>query len=395
MCADFKQILNVRPIDRGPSDILRRCGVCISRVSATHAAKLRLAGPIPFIHTTALWTSPRGVAWIDKDNRNAGALGFVTNKTLQLAECPGVQTGPLLFLSPYPAANPLQLFEGNPATGAFSNGNYFFRNLVVDISSEPALFDPALTQEPPSAPGAFGLQLAAQSSMSRPNAAQLSARIVFAIAGLSDSNHAEINADKIRDCNNSRRWLINRNKQEPFAVAINQIGFATLEIEKSPVTFTADKRDSLPSVHAPDAYCLSSKIPGQNARIVGDRAVNAEEALRFMVKFISVGNFGYEPHHNLSGKREFLTNSAVTKPVNRELPKLFRVPSQLADAISRRVSSFKRRKQNRSLFRQGQQLHLSGQFHSIPKYDKPDKNLKTQNGIPPPPKGGGLLPENL
>ena len=325
MCADFKQILNVRPIDCGPSDILRRCGVCISRVSATHAAKLRLAGPIPFIHTTALWTSPRGVAWIDKDNRNAGALGFVTNKALQLAEGPTMQTTPLLFLSPYPCADPLQIFEGNAATGAFSNGNYVFGNLVVNVGSEPALFAPALTQKAFGAPGTFGLQVTAQPSVSRPSAVDLSACIAFAVASLGDGNHAEINAYKIRDWSNFGRWLVNRNEQEPFAVAIDQIGFATLEIKKRSVTFAAHERDSLPSVQAPDTYCVRSKIPGQDARVVGNRALSAEGASCFVVELVSIGNLRHEPHHDLSGKRKFIADSSVAKPVDRVLAKLFRV----------------------------------------------------------------------
>jgi hypothetical protein len=340
-----------------------------------------LAGSVAFIDTTTLRTCPRGVAWIDKDNLNSGTLGFVDHKALELAEGPRMQTGPLLSLSPYPATNALQVFQGNTAPGAFSNGNYFFGNLVVNVGGEPALFEPALTQKAFGASGAFGLQVTTHSSVPYPSAVELSARIAFTITGLSDSDYTQINADKIRNFSNSRCRLVNRNKQEPFAVAIDEIGFTASAIEESPVTFATRERDSLPSAQGPDTYRLRSKIPGQDARIVGNRAVSTERASHFIVELISIGNFGYKSHHNLSGKRKFSADGAVTKPVNIELSESFGAPAKLTNAISRDVGAAKSFEQNSGLFGRGQQFNLGGKLH----------RLTRTTAIPLPAKAGSLL----
>ena len=304
-----------------------------------------------------------------------------------------MQTSPLRSSSPYPAADTLQFLEGNTASGALGNGNYFFGNLVIDVGGKPALFDPALAQEPFGALGAFGLQITAQPAVTRSGAVKLPACVALAVAGLSDSNHADINADKIRDLENFRGWLLYGSEQEPFAIAVHEVRFAALKFEKRSVAIAADERNLLATAQSPNVYALC--VPRQDAQIISNRAVSAEHTLHLSVKLVSVGNLRNESYDNLRRKRKFVAHPGVTKTVNGELTKLFRIPRQLADAIGRSISRLKRRKQDLGLFGRGQQLHLRGQFHGIRKYDKPNKNLNTKNGIPLAPKGDSLLPKNL
>jgi hypothetical protein len=135
MCADFKQILNVWRIDCRPTrDFTRRVGVCVVDVSASHAAKRSLCCPVSFIDAAALGTCPRRVAWINEPNRNSGSLGFIQDKALQLIKRPAMQTAALLFLSPYPSANPFEIFHRDTASGALSSTNYFLGNYVVRVA---------------------------------------------------------------------------------------------------------------------------------------------------------------------------------------------------------------------------------------------------------------------
>jgi hypothetical protein len=131
----------VRPIDCGPPrDFPRSVRVCIVGVPASHASKFSLAFTVSFIDAPTFRTAPRCVAGIHELNRDTGALGLIHDKALQLAERPTVQTTALLFTSPYPSTDALQILQGDPAFGALSSANYLLRNLVVYVGREPALF---------------------------------------------------------------------------------------------------------------------------------------------------------------------------------------------------------------------------------------------------------------
>src|SRR5208282_6830878 len=94
-----------RPIDCGPTDILRSVRVCVVGVSTSHASKRRLAFSVSLIDTTTRTACAGRVARIDEPNRNTGSFGLVQDKPLQLAERPTVQTAAVLFTSPNKSQN--------------------------------------------------------------------------------------------------------------------------------------------------------------------------------------------------------------------------------------------------------------------------------------------------
>ena len=92
----------VWPIDCGPArDFPCSVSVCIIRVSTSHADKLRLAFSVSLVDASALATGARSVPCVNELDRDAGTLGLVQDKLLQLAKRPTVQTTALLFISPF------------------------------------------------------------------------------------------------------------------------------------------------------------------------------------------------------------------------------------------------------------------------------------------------------
>ena len=396
MCADFKQILNVRRIDCRPSRYFtRRSGICIIGVSASYADKFRLAFTVSSIDTPTLRTSPGCVARIDEPNRDTCSLGFIQDKALHLIKAPAVQTAALRSLSPYPSANPFEIFHRDTAPGAFGSTNYFLRNYVIHVASESLLFAATAAQQTLRGLRAFLLQLAAQTNIARSFAGDGRARESRAIASLGDRHESHINADPAEHLAFFLIGHVNRREEEPFLVAINQIRFTTLEAKQFLMVIAADKRDLGATVECPDVRNAFLHVPRQNARIVRDRAVLAELAADLAVKLVSVRHLGVEPNDNLSGQREFVADRSIAKPVQRVLTKLFRVPSELAQSIARDIRCLQRAQERGRLFWSGLQFHLCSEFNSCSQYSSIEHTQLTKNGIPLSAKADSLLPKTL
>src|ERR1700747_501636 len=85
---------------------------------------------------------------------------------------------------------------------------------------------------------------------------------------------------------------INGRKEEPLLVAINQIGFATLEAKQLAVTITTDERNLCPAIKRPDVCDALFHIPRQDARVIADRAMLAKFALHLAIELIGVSDLG-------------------------------------------------------------------------------------------------------
>jgi hypothetical protein len=364
-CTDFKRIRNVRPIDCGPADVLCRNGVCITRVPATHATKLGLTESIAFVNPTTLRTSPRSVARINKNNWHPDQRRFVANKTLELAKCPTMQMTPLPLLSPYPCADPLQIFQGYPALGALSNGNKFFGNSVVNIPAEPSFFGSPFAQQPLCRSRTFSLQLLSQLSMPDAQSIQLSTGEPNRIAGLRDPHKTQINPDPVL---NIKAWScsdFNRSRQKPTPIAIDQIALSTLRLQKVQLGFKSDVAESFTSFDCPDTDISGSEIPGKDAQIIGDRAMSTEHTLAFVAQFVGISYFRDDSDNGLCRDRRKLTAELnVEKPLERELVKFASVPGKLTQPISSGIKRFKRLQQNVRVYGRRLQLDLGDQFHS-------------------------------
>ena len=360
----YQQILNVRRIDCRPSRYLtRRIGVCVVGVSTSCAEKLRLAFSASLIDRAATGASARRIAWIDKFNRDPGSFRLVQNEAFQLVKRPAVQTAALLFTSPYPNAETLEILKSNPALGAFSNVYYLFGNYVICVSRESLLFASTTAQQAFSSFGAFLLQLAAQANIARPLTGHCSARESLTVAGVGDRRQTEINADPINGFDFFRIGNVDGSEQKPFLVPVDQVGLASLEFKQFPVVITTNERDLFSAIERPDTGEAFSHVPGQDPPVITDRAVLAKCAANIPIKFISVGNLGIQADDDLRRQRELVSDGPIETPVQRKLSELFRLPSKFTQAIASLICTLKSTQQSVRLLGRWLQFYLSGEIH--------------------------------
>ncbi len=108
--------------------------------SACQAPKLRLRLSVSFVCVRAFRALPAGVPWVYKHNRNTGQECFVHDKRSKLGEGPAIHPRMGLFAEPVPAADPLEIFQGNPASGALGTRNEIFGNAVIYILHKARFF---------------------------------------------------------------------------------------------------------------------------------------------------------------------------------------------------------------------------------------------------------------
>jgi hypothetical protein len=298
----------VRLIDCSPANVLRRDGVCVAAVSATDADKEGLGEAIALAHIVTLRTPAGGVVRINESDRNSKLRCLIGNKAPQLAKGPGMQTGPLRYSSPYPATNPLQIFQGDPAAGALGNGNYLFGNLMIDVSGEALFFAAALAQKPFSRAGAFGRKPGAKPSVSPPQAIQLTACKASIVTGVGNRYQPKINPEPVLDFSFWRLGNFKGSKEQPQAIPVKEIALTFPTAKQSMLALAAAERNGEPPIDGPDADELCAYVPGKDAPVKGDRTALPKDALPPPIQFVSVGHFGDEPDNDLSRKREFFAD---------------------------------------------------------------------------------------
>ncbi len=396
MCIDFKRFLNVRRIDCRPTrDFSRSVGVRIASVPTSHASKLRLAFTVSFIDLSTLAACAGCVARINEPNRDAGAFCLVEYKLFQLVKRPAVQTAALLFVSPYPNSDVLEVFKSDSAFGALSSTNYLLGNYVVHVRCEPLLLATATAHKALCGLCTFLLELAAQTDIACTFVVHGRTAESCSVRGLGDRHKPKIHAYPIENLFLIHVGNIDGCKKEPFLVAVNQIGFATLESQKLSMVGSANELDLLPSVQRPHAGEVLVQVPREDAGVIADRAMLSELTLSFMVKLVSVGNLGVQTHDDLSRQLKLASDLPIEPFVQRILTKLLRFPREFAQAIARNINRLKRAQQSVRLLGRRLQFDWSSQFDASLNTSRLETTQLRKNGIPLSPKGDSLLPKNL
>ena len=159
-----------RPIDCGPAcDIHRADVVGVIGETTRLATEQRLAQTVPFIKVLTTWTGPASVLWVDCNHRNTRQLAFVLDKRSELKECPSGMDSSLALRDSYPVSDALEILKGNASTGAFSLGDYTFRDDMVRISSEPSFSTREFPEMPLSGLGSCGLEPCLEDRQLPPN----------------------------------------------------------------------------------------------------------------------------------------------------------------------------------------------------------------------------------
>ena len=113
----------------------------------------------------------------------------------ELGECPIPKPSSLVSAGRYPSTNPRQFFQGDAASGAFSDRYKLLRYAVIGMGLEPPLLSRKLLESALSTSSAAFLQAAPASCKVAANAVNGSASVSFSVASSGQGDDA-----KIKEC---------------------------------------------------------------------------------------------------------------------------------------------------------------------------------------------------
>src|SRR5215469_9695125 len=124
---------------------------------------------VPLVNVATSRALARRASGIHQDDWHRGERRLVDDELPELPERPGVHVGALSLANRYPLADPTQVFELDPAPGAFGLADDSLADDLVDVPGEPGFPAAAPGQQPPGGLGAFRLQPLAELAVSVPH----------------------------------------------------------------------------------------------------------------------------------------------------------------------------------------------------------------------------------
>jgi hypothetical protein len=368
-----------------PADILRSVDIGVRLVTASTAPKLGLSGAVLLLAVSTTATCAAGIAGIDSRHNNTGPLGFIFQKQPQLRECPRMQNCPLLAPGLDPFADALQIFDGNPTSGAFSFGNDLLTDIVVHPCGEPSLLSRENPQTASGGAGLFLLKIPAQSPMAVPNGFDVRSGMALAIGIASDVRHTQVHAQKVGWLNSGTGGEIYGAVQVEFSLAIHQIGLPFDSVESLLLILAVHQRDDNPAFRQrPQAYAVES-LEAEDTLVVRDCPMRLEYRTEFFIATEAFHGFTDGADGHLRGQCEAGPDFRIRPFMYRRLAEntgFESTPSCECRSLVHALHSFQ---QPLALFCVREQLQLEGELHVVGVYHS------ATNAAPAANRGGNLF----
>ena len=368
-------------------------GVGIGGITARMAREAIACGTVLLADATTRRTKPACVSGINKFHRHTDKPAFVGDLGLEIREGPRMQDAPMAFCSPDPSANVGQVFHSHSASGAFSHGANLFGNQMV-LLRDKAVFAATKAFEN-TAGGSRALLLKALTLP--PPATSHAGNLLGVTKGLAIGRLGNVDQTEVYTKPFNRLALplignIDGDVEIEIALPQDQIRLSDGKGQEFAMSFTANEWEMFDApLHSPNTDGGLRQLEVQDAAIVGNRSMLSEGALRLLVEFVSIGDFGIDADHHLRGEIEFSPNGSIEKPVHREPPKLFGVPCQLRQPVCGSIGAFQCAEKRLGLFSGRQQFDLDGQYHS--RYNTQMLEKVNQGNFLPPQGEGFHFPD--
>src|SRR5512135_2953157 len=155
--------------------------------------------PVPLLAVSALGARTRGIARVDRDDRDAGEGRLVGDERAELVERPARETTPLCLASRCPTADPREVFAADRVAGVFGLGDESFADDVVLVGPEAGLSHAGLVEPPLGSPGPGPLAGLADPVVATATCLDVVAAEVLAVVGRRQVLAAHVDADAALD----------------------------------------------------------------------------------------------------------------------------------------------------------------------------------------------------
>ena len=330
----------------------------------TDTFKGGLVRPVLLVDNPALRALARRVAGIDANNRHPGADSFVADKATQLPVTPIPKPSPLVAApSRNPCADALQVFQGNPASGAFSVSDDSLRYAMVYVFLKPRLFASQFAKPSLGSLGAESLQAA--TALLVPLAALLDslATVDGAVAIGCQVDDSQVNAKPIFRVEGFGFRHVARCGEEPLASNEAKISLPLTVGQQAALVLTNDNRENHTAFDCPNADSRVVLYETENTLVVSLGAVKPKHGSNRPVDLEGIRNLNDGQHGSLRRQTEPGAHVVVKQFLDSELPKRASVKRELCSPRRCFIATRKGGVQRDGLRRVRKQFDGGYQFH--------------------------------
>ena len=331
-------------------------------MTAKPTLKLRPRTTIQFSDMTTLRTFTRSIMRINSQDRDSRQSCLVVDKSSQLIERPTMQLHSYFATGPDPKADTLEVFKDYRPLRALRFQNDLLTDLMIQVGGKAVFFAGAFLKKSPSGLCAFRLQFLSKPTMPLAKIARVRTIEGLSLAIGGDASNSKIDTEKTFWIVSNRLDHFDGSEEEPFASAINQIGFSLARFKQFLLMCATNKWNFRAALKSPDRNIVCAVA--QDAVVVGNRAIATKNTLRLFVELVGIGYFSHKPYNNLCRKAIFFLERTIYQALQLKRSKGFLLPGNSRCFVGRSVGTIKRFEQRLRLLFGWFQLQADRQFHS-------------------------------
>jgi hypothetical protein len=352
--------------DRPLPDVQRCVGVGLGFMPAADTFEGGLVGPVLLVDAPTRATLARGIAGIDKSDRNPGSLRLVRvgDEATELGERP---IASLARWSLRAVTRPRKSSRAMTASGAFSDRYKLLRYAVIGVSLELPLPSGEFLQSSLGAARSTRLEAAPAFGETSPDFLYAFASVGVAVAISSQRNDTKIDSKPVIGLEFIGLGNIAGRGEHPLAAHEAQIDLAlalALAVgHQSPLMLTHRNRNGDPAFQRPDAHSIPANDEPNNATVVGLRGIGSKHRSDIAVGREGIRNLGDAPNGRLGREFESTPQFGVGQFMQVELPERLAVMPDTRQPSASLIAPHQRIHQAIRLRTGGEHLDRSNKLH--------------------------------
>ena len=316
----------------------------------------------------------RCVSWINHGYSYTSQPCFVGHELPELVESPVVMPGSLSAPNSYPLTDTPQIFESDPARGAFRSPDESLADAVVDVFLEAGEPPGELHECTLGGPCADRLEDGSALLIPLASGFQRFARECIAIRCGRQIDNAQVNSEPPFRIIGVRLLDLADLVEIEGPIAVDQVGCAPQALlDPCFLTWAKGEQDLEPSFYRPDGdngFVLFG-APGENTLIIGNGTMRFENTLRLTVELalvprmgIRIRHFGNAANNNLRRQvRELLAYLRIEALLEFVSFETVVFPGKIADIATSGIGGFHCPLESADLIRRGQEFDLSDEVY--------------------------------
>ena len=302
--------------------------------------------------------------WVHEDHWHTDERRFVGHILPKLEKSPVTVSWPLLASGLNPLADTLQVFQGDPCSGALRRFHETFGNRVVRVRLKPGLYARELTQLAACRPRLMPLQSMPTPIESLACVVNHRTTIDGAIRVNCEVDDAKVYTEDTLNADGIRLKDITDNRKIESALDVHQVYLALAKGQQGALTLPTLIANGQTALHSPDRK-RSARAEAKNPVIVWLCCVPPKPAAGLAVELIDISNLGNAPHRHLCGQAKLCSTPFVGQFVQRKLTKRLGIPGLPSQPRTRPVRDLQRVQQRRMLVWRRDQFEVRHKFHTL------------------------------